>query len=30
MNLQTLHPKDTYIVKWNMAIETLNTNQLIH
>jgi len=30
IGLQTLHPKDTYIVRWNMAIETLNTNQLIH
>ena len=34
IGLQTLHPKDTYIVRWNMAIKTLNTklntNQLIH
>ena len=31
--LQTLQPDDTYLVKWNMAIETsitkLNTNHLI-
>ena len=31
--LQTLQPNDTFLVKWNMAIETsitkLNTNQLI-
>ena len=31
--LQTLQPNDTYLVKWNMAIETyitkLNTNHLI-
>ena len=34
IGLQTLHPDDTYIVKWNMAIETQNTklytNQLIN
>ena len=33
IGLQTLQPDDTYLVKWNMAIETsitkLNTNQLI-
>ena len=32
--LQTLHPNDTYTVKWNMTIETantkLNTNKLIN
>ena len=33
IGLQTLQPDDTYLVKWNMAIETsitkLNTNHLI-
>jgi len=34
IGLQTMQPNDTYLVKWNLAIETsidkLNTNQLIN